>query len=683
MEYYNNILCVSVNEFVIYYDKYKVGSINGLVPYGTYSTLKSKGKLKIVRSHGQSQTGLISYDSLDFKRQSLVKQRLCNGQDPYSIVRDNEFKTQIQPDPKALQTFSDYRLPDGRMLKPEIIAEYCANASVLNAINSIVTNRTIKRKALNGSTRNIWEVLTYNVSAIKDEIRHSLPNNSRRLKERYLKYRSEGYYSLIHRGFCNDNSRKVTASLEQLILSLYTMPNKPYSSSIHDLYLQFLSGIIDVVDETTGELFERTDFYSENGTPIVVSESTIWNYINDPKNRVTVDKIRTGALDFNNTHRPHHHRHAPNFALSKISMDDRDLPRKMHDGNRVKAYYAYDVASTCIIGVSYSKSKDKSLFIDCMRDMFRFIDKNNLGMPMEVEVEHHLVNNYKNDLMKAGVVFPFVRWCIAGNSQEKRAEHFNRAKKYGYEKKYQNGIGRFYAKLEANKPKYEKVFNEKNDQYKEKTYDENTITADDREIITLYNNDLHPNQKKYPKKTRLDVLIHNLNPGLITIDKALVNRYIGEFQRTTIRRSQYVRVQYADYQIPSPEILSMLEPNNYTVDAYFMYDDKGEVPCVYLYQKGEYIGKCEKINKYNEATAEQTDLDRDFYTQQADYVSEFDAMVKTNKKNILKVQTIENKTDYSNIIPEIVVPTQVIEEPNFNNINDDTDYYTSRAIDDL
>ena len=44
-------------------------------------------------------------------------------------------------------------------------------------------------------------------------------------------------------------------------------------------------------------------------------------------------------------------------------------------------------------------------------------------MPAQVEVEHHLVNNFADGLMKAGVVFPFVRWCNPGNSQEKRAEH--------------------------------------------------------------------------------------------------------------------------------------------------------------------------------------------------------------------------------------------------------------------
>ena len=113
-------------------------------------------------------------------------------------------------------------------------------------------------------------------------------------------------------------------------------------------------------------------------------------------------------------------------------MDDRDLPRKMLNGKRVKAYYAYDVKSGCVIGAAYSKTKDEELFLDCLRDMFRNITKNGWGIPGEVEVENHLVNKFFDDL---AVMFPNVKICIPGNHREKRAEHLNRAKKYTTEKK--------------------------------------------------------------------------------------------------------------------------------------------------------------------------------------------------------------------------------------------------------
>ena len=41
-----------------------------------------------------------------------------------------------------------------------------------------------------------------------------------------------------------------------------------------------------------------------------------------------------------------------------------------------------------------------------MRDMFRFINSYKIGMPMEVEVEHHIVNQFADDIMRAGILFP-------------------------------------------------------------------------------------------------------------------------------------------------------------------------------------------------------------------------------------------------------------------------------------
>lgn len=66
--------------------------------------------------------------------------------------------------------------------------------------------------------------------------------------------------------------------------------------------------------------------------------------------------------DFNNAYRPYHLRSIGEFSLSKVSLDDRDLPRPMKDGNRVKAYYAYDVVSGAVVGYAYNRYKTTELF---------------------------------------------------------------------------------------------------------------------------------------------------------------------------------------------------------------------------------------------------------------------------------------------------------------------------------
>lgn len=669
MEYYNNILCIEGGW--LYKPEEEGGG--GIMSKDCYDMLIYRKKMDRLTLGGNGRKALIRFDSLPSNYKAIIISKFGN---PYETTPHNSFRNKITPDAKAMEYFSNYKLPDGRNLPDENIKEYCTNAEILNAVRSIVTSAAIKRKALGGSKINIWDKCAELIQQLdKRMYPHSLPSNPRRLYDKYRSYMLGGLPALIHKGFCNDNSRKVSASLESLILSLYALPNKPYSASVHDMYMMFLAGTMDVVDITTGEVFDRNDFYDKDNIPVVVSESTVWNYINDPKNRAIVDKVRNGAMEFNNMHRPHHHRHAPNFALSKISMDDRDLPRKMHDGTRVKAYYAYDVASTCVLGAAYSKLKDKSLFIDCMRDMFRFINKQGFGMPLEVEVEHHLVNKYKDDLMNAGVVFPFVRWCNPGNSQEKRAEHFNRVKKYGFEKTYQEGIGRFYAKLEANKPIINKVFDEHNNTYKEKTYSFDQLVADDREVIELYNNSLHPNQKRYPGMSRLDVLKKNQNPNLAEINKAVLTRHIGEMTETSIRRSQYVTVQHAKYQLSSPEILDKLEPNNYNVDAYYLWDENGNIHEVYIYQKGVFIDRCVKLESYNEATAEQTEADREAYTEQAKYVSRFDKMTKDNKP--AKVLVMTRDKSYEEVKPVLVPAPPIIKD----DWELDEDDYVNKALD--
>ena len=303
--------------------------------------------------------------------------------------------------------------------------------------------------------------------------------------------------------------------------------------------------------------------------------------------------------------------------------------------------------------------------------MFRLIDRQGWNCPAEVEVEHHLVSNFADGLIRAGVVFPFVRWCNPGNSREKRAEHFNRVKKYTVEKRMQIGIGRWWAKLEANRPQIEKVYDEKNNTYKEREYTYEQLVADDIQAIRAYNNQLHPNQTLYPGLTRWEVLCHHQNPNLAPVDKALLYRFIGEMARTSIRRSKYCRVNYEDYALPSPELIGRLAPNDYAVEAYYLPDGEGNVPEVYIYQNGAYIATCHRIEPYNEATAEQTDKDRAAYAEQAKYNAQFDAMVRREK--IRKVRVLPGGAP-AHEEAEIVerVPAAPPEDP--DEFNFDIDY---------
>jgi hypothetical protein len=332
----------------------------------------------------------------------------------------------------------------------------------------------------------------------------------------------------------------------------------------------------------------------------------------------------------------------------------------MHDGNRVKAYYAYDVTSGCVVGYAYNKLKVAELFLDCMRNMFQNLERHGMYMPAELEVEHHLVDNFGDGLMKAGVIFPLIRWCNPGNSKEKRAEHFNRAKKYGVEKNLQQNIGRWYAKLEVNRTKSTKVYDEFNDTYKEKSYSYEELVSDDVRALTEYNNMKHPNQKLYPGMTRLDVLFKMQNPDLQPWDKPYLYRYIGLWTDTSIRQSTYCTVQHKEYRLPTPEDIDKLAPHNLKVRAYYLPDSDGNISEVYIWQGETFIATCPLLERYNEATAEQTDADREAYTEQAKYVARFDKMMKDGK---IKRVAVIKKDDFREISESEAREVKTVEMP--------------------
>lgn len=660
MEFHNNILCVSRNELVS----------GGLIS-GKMLDKKVQEGIEVVKRGGGAASSLYNYNTLPFS----IREKLGTPAEQSTV---QVFKDKIVSDPDAVTFFSNYLLSDGRMLPEATQREYVTNASVLNAIKTIKDNATVSRKALGGTMKKFWAKALVAVNNVRAEIKHNLPAAELPLKRKFDKYVTEGYAGLISGKYCNDNSRKVSSEIERLIMSLYTMPNKPFSSDVHSLYLSFLAGSIQVADRKTGELFNPAQFV-HNKKPLELSKGTIWNYLNQPNNRVIVDKVRSGSHRFNSAVRPHHHRHNPEFTFSKVSMDDRDLPRKCVNGKWVKAYYAYDVASGCVIGRGYSVNKDEALFIECMQDMFRFIELQGLGMPMEVEVENHLVRKFFDDL---AIMFPFVRICNPGNSQEKHAEHLNRAKKYGIEKLTQNGIGRWWSKHEAYTTDRDKV----NDEFVEKEYSFERLVADDIQACKDFNNQMHPKQKKYPGKTRWQVLLDNINPNCPQISKAVVYKAIGERTQTTLMRNQYVTVQHEKYQIPSVEVLDKLSPNNYSVDAYYLPCADGVISEVFLYQNGVFLCKADKIITYNTSKAEWTNVDKDGFIHQSNYVREFDTHAKKGKAElsspvIIKSDVIREALaqDVELVKIEVAAPESIDDILNEHNDND----YGQNAIDNL
>ena len=682
MEYYGKILCISYNDLT--YDDRPV-MVNGKADYSRSRTLKgvhpstlseeelapimsipnykklaAKEKINVVRSgRGLGGYVLVEIATMPLRFQERIK--LKYGDMKEDVIR-NWLGSHYHIDAKAREFYTRFRFDNGDTLPPEHIQEYTVNASVIEAVMRAMEDATFMRKAMKAGPVN-WGELAGAISYYQAEFGHTLPVSSNRFKKRVNDFKANGYESLISRKFMNQNRRKVTYDIERLLLSIDAQPEQPFNTTVWEQYNLFVQGELELYDPETGEVLNPADFTDKDGNPLVLSPATVANYLNNPKNKALRDKLHMSQWDFNNAYRPYHLRSIGEYSLSKVSLDDRDLPRPMKDGNRVKAYYAYDVVSGAVVGYAYNRYKTTELFLDCMRNMFQTLDRNGMYIPAELEVEHHLVSDFADGLMQAGTVFPLIRWCNPGNSREKRAEHKNREKKYGVEKRTQVGIGRWYAKLEANRPKEEKVYDEKNNTYKVKTYSYEELVADDIRAIETFNAQPHPNQKRYPGMSRWDVLCAHQNPNLAPWDKAVLYRFIGQHTETTIRQNTYCTVMYNQYGLPSPEIIEKLEPRNYKVDAYYLPDADGTINEVYIYQNGRYIATCKPVARYNENTAEQTEYDKAAYTEQSKYVAQFDKMMKDGKIKRVGILAKEEAKLITEVQAEAVpLPAQAEEE---------------------
>lgn len=682
MQYYGKILCISYNDLT--YDDRPV-MVNGKADYSRSRTLKgvhpstlseeelapimsipnykklaAKEKINVVRSgRGLGGYVLVEIATMPLRFQERIK--LKYGDMKEDVIR-NWLGSHYHIDAKAREFYTRFRFDNGDALPPEHIQEYTVNASVIEAVMRAMEDATFMRKAMKAGPVN-WGELAGAISYYQAEFGHTLPVSSNRFKKRVNDFKANGYESLISRKFMNQNRRKVTYDIERLLLSIDAQPEQPFNTTVWEQYNLFVQGELELYDPETGEVLNPADFTDKDGNPLVLSPATVANYLNNPKNKALRGKLHMSQWDFNNAYRPYHLRSIGEYSLSKVSLDDRDLPRPMKDGNRVKAYYAYDVVSGAVVGYAYNRYKTTELFLDCMRNMFQTLDRNGMYIPAELEVEHHLVSDFADGLMQAGTVFPLIRWCNPGNSREKRAEHKNREKKYGVEKRTQVGIGRWYAKLEANRPKEEKVYDEKNNTYKVKTYSYEELVADDIRAIETFNAQPHPNQKRYPGMSRWDVLCAHQNPNLAPWDKAVLYRFIGQHTETTIRQNTYCTVMYNQYGLPSPEIIEKLEPRNYKVDAYYLPDADGTINEVYIYQNGRYIATCKPVARYNENTAEQTEYDKAAYTEQSKYVAQFDKMMKDGKIKRVGILAKEEAKLITEVQAEAVpLPAQAEEE---------------------
>jgi hypothetical protein len=612
-----------------------------VITYTNYKQKCFKCQIKVLINAHRGQQAWVEYASLEqCGLSALIEAKL--GYKPREVHSYNAILPVLTMDSSAEKYFSEYRYGEygNKPLTAPTQQEYTANASILNAIHQIVITRQSLHKRTGGrvSLSAIMNDMSVAIKGIDRNIyKHSLDfSNPRSLERVYKNYKSEGYYSLIHKNFGNKSALKVTEKIEKLLLGIYWMETKPYQAGVLDIYLMFLAGRQPIVDRETGEYLNPADYFDDKGNPITLSEGTVNNWLKKKwENDNASAKVRNSELYWTAKNRPFNHRHAPIYSLSKLTMDDIAIPFKRPDGTRVWGYQIFDTQSTAVVGRAYAVDKSVNLLTDALKDFMYLCIRNGWGIPGQIECEQHLANtltgredeegNFEADLLTAGTLFTNVSFCRGGMPISKRAEGFIKQKKYQVQAHREGFLRRPFARLEAN------VLNtDKNP----KRYTLANIIKNEEADIDTYNSMPHPDQDLYPGKSRWQVLTENVNPNLPQPQLPVLAYHIGSVNKSTqIHNSQWVEVATQRFMLPSPKVMRMLKGT--TVQAY--YFPGKEVKEVYLYQDSRYICTCEPLKEYNEALIERTDEDLKIKAEYDKYTSQFDKLTRERTKSVPKL----------------------------------------------
>lgn len=328
--YNNNILCVEASWLI---DQEIVSESN-------FKQLCSRGKFKKMNVGGNGRKALIEYDSI---RPSLKQKIIDLAGDPTEKAKHISFSDYLKTDEFAKQFFNSYTLENGEGLPEKNIKEYTANASVLNAIDTVISSTMSKRKAL-GSKVKPWEKITTIVSELPQHTwPHSLPANDRRLQARYKLYKTEGYESLIHKGFCHKNAEKINENAKSWVLSRWS----------------------DRVKKCTGYtqlLREYNQMAVDQEWKPLKSDVSLKNFLQDPKIEPIWYGFRYGELKSKEKFSYQHSTILPSMRDSLWYSDGTKLNYYYQDENgkpqTCQVYEVFDTYSEVFLGYHISKTED-------------------------------------------------------------------------------------------------------------------------------------------------------------------------------------------------------------------------------------------------------------------------------------------------------------------------------------
>lgn len=231
----------------------------------SYEALKKQIKRgKIVRTKqgkGMGNEAYVSFESLPEKIKQQVIAAIGN---PPKDLHYMEFAQFINKDTAAVEFFETYTYGENQGLPEETKQQYICHAEIFNAIQAYL--KFIQgRRTGQGSKVNVWQKLADVLKTLpKHTYPHALPENYRRLQEKYKLYSKEGYACIVHKGYGQKNAERLQEEARGWVLSKWADRVNRCVSYPH--LLQLYNAVAP-----------------ENGWKTLKSEQTLINFLTNPQ----------------------------------------------------------------------------------------------------------------------------------------------------------------------------------------------------------------------------------------------------------------------------------------------------------------------------------------------------------------------------------------------------------------
>ena len=649
-EYHNSILGVQ-GRFLYLSDKICEAHENSLrvISYKGLASKIERGQIIRIRSQAPNTPMLLAFDSLPYNWQELIVKMWGEAQ---KFKQQTLFEKHYVRDMEAFHFFSFHKFDDQTSLDRAKVDEYTGNASVLNTIGKIYDMRRKLRQELRGGVKDIWSIITTESNRFKETVGHTLPENERRLREKFNAYKKNGYTELIHKGHRQTNALKVDDLHMELLNNMFSgIDHKPTYAEVAQTYEGFLSGYVEVINETTGEIYDPKDFKS-------LSVATVWNHLSKWENKIGNYLSRSGDRQkYMALFKPYHKLLQPQYAGSIISIDDRQPVFEYEKGKRMWFYNGIDLGSEAFTCWVYGTEK-AGIIMEFYRQMVRNYAMWGLNLPAELEGELNLNASFKDTFLQEGNMFQYVR-IEANNARGKRIEQYYRPLRYNYEKKREGWLARPFALSESNQARTDK-----------KTiisYDE--IVKGCLNDIQKWNNTEH---SKIKGMSRWDVFLAMQNPKLRPINYHGILPYLG-FKETSSVNAGIIRFRNDKFLLGMDGVICtgdklikmMQQVEGKNINIYYLDDNYGGVLKAHIYIDDRFV--CEAVPQpgYNRARIEQTKEDLVNRELMSKYVNTIESFGRRQKNELNKLTMIDNRpvtigNSFKIIDPNGYTPTEYI-----------------------